>query len=68
MDAIQNDRVWNESSTERIGVEGYVIQDIEKNQLIWYGHGSKTFDPRKTCKNDNGIAVTKKKRSQQHGK
>ncbi|KAF2881456.1 hypothetical protein ILUMI_24742 [Ignelater luminosus] len=34
----RRDRMRNEMVRERVGIEGTITNDIERKQLIWYGH------------------------------
>lgn len=34
----RKDRVRNETIKQEMGIEGNIVQDIEKKQLTWYEH------------------------------
>lgn len=57
MDAIRRstrmsrrDRIRNEEIKQRMGVEGTIIDDIERKQLVWYGHVQRMDDNTKQIK------------------
>lgn len=42
----RRDRVRNEEIQQRIGIEGSLATDIERQQLMWYGHVQRMDDTR----------------------
>lgn len=69
MDAIRRaarisrmERIRNEEMKEIMGIESSIIQDVERKQLIWYGHVERMEEKRLSKKAMKWIPPGRKKR------
>ncbi|CAG9833888.1 unnamed protein product [Diabrotica balteata] len=58
----RRERVRNKEEIRRIGIDGYLTTDIERKQLIWYGHVQRIEDTRLPKKIMQWVPPNRKKR------